>query len=290
MIGLLAAAVLGAAAPSEGLNLFSLNVRVDRKGEGWARRNGPILKAIGEGAYDVVLFQEMTEAQIPAIYKALPGYHAIIGERSDGHRGQGFYEYNPIFYRADRFALVDSGSFWIAQDPSDPGATLPGTKRHGRVTTWVRLHPKAGGADLLVADLHTHGEQVEAAMRLILGRLAPERRGAALIMAGDYNAGPDHPALAWLRGQGLADARTQALTVSGPTRTVIHDGQFTYDSGAVFKVDGPEPQLLDHVFTCGLGLPAAYAVDELPLDQLGARSSDHYAVTVRFSSASRACR
>lgn len=290
MIDLIAAAVLIAIPPLEGLSLYSHNVRVDRQGEGWERRSGPILNAIGEG-YDLVLFQEMTEAQIPAVYSALPGYHAVIGERSDGHRGQGFYEYNPVFYRADRFTLVAASSFWVGQDPSEPGATLPGTKRHGRVVTWTRLRPMAGGPDLLVVNLHTHGEEVEAAMHLIVGQLAPQMIGAAVIFAGDYNAGPDHPALVWLGQQGFSDARTNARQVSGPDRTVIHDGQFTYDTGRVFTVETSDRTLIDHVFACGLAQPDAFAVDELPLgaEEPNARASDHYAVSVRYPSSWRAC-
>lgn len=290
MMGGLAFAAMLALSTPQPLSIYSHNIRVDRGGEGWARRSAPILQALSGQRYDIVVVQEATEAQVPALYTALPGYHAVIGERSDGHRGQGFYEYNPIFYRADRFIMVQASSFWVAEDPSEPGATLQGTKRHGRVITWARLRERASGREVLVASIHIHGERVEDALKLITDQLGPQMHGAAVILAGDFNARPSEPGLAWLSAQGFTDARSAARDVAGPEETVIRDGQFTYDTGALFTVEASDRQRLDYVFACGLGPPRVYETLELPLDEGRARASDHYAVTVDYPEFWRACR
>lgn len=276
-------------AASPALTVYSHNLRVDRLGEGWARRNGPIVQALGD-RYSLALFQEVTEAQAPALYKALPGYNAVFGERSDGHRGQGFYEYNPIFYRADQFRLVRASSFWVSEDPTAPGATLAGTKRHGRVVTWIRLQDWTTHRELLVVNLHIHGERARDAVELVTRHLEGETVGAALLLAGDFNVRPDHPAVAWLEGQGLHDARASARRITGPEETVIRAGQFTYDSTGVFSVQADDRQRLDYVFGCGLARPDSYAVLPLPLPEPNAYASDHYAVTVSYPAPMVACR
>lgn len=275
---------------TRGLSLFSHNIRVDVPGQGWARRKAPIMATIIDGRFDLLLIQEAVESQIPSFYKALPGYHAVIGERSDGHRAQGFYEYNPIFYRADRFELVGKSSFWVADDPTSPGGTLADTKRHGRVITWVRLRERATGQQLVVINVHIHPQRVEDALKLILGEVAA--KGAAVVMAGDFNAQPDNPGLAWLTdpaGAGFRDARVGAARVEGPEVTVLSKGEFTYDSGDKVVDGAGLGARLDYVFTCGLPAADRFAVLGLPLPEPGGFSSDHFAVAADFTGRWTAC-
>lgn len=281
----------GAAAAAAPLSVYSHNIRVDVGGAGWSRRQAPIVAALAEGGFDLVLIQEATERQIPTFYKALPGYHAVIGERSDGHRGQGFYEYNPIFYSAARFELIAKSSFWVADDPSAPGATLADTKRHGRVATWARLRERATGQTLVAINIHIHPQRVHDALKLILGEV--ETKGAAVVLAGDFNATPDDPGLVWLSGRngpGFRDARLDAMQVEGPEATVLAAGQFTYDGGDKVVPGAGQGGRLDYIFTCGLPRADRFAVSRLPLADPGAFASDHFAVSARFAGRWTTCR
>lgn len=285
------AAAASAPGGAAGLSLFSHNIRIDVPGQGWARRNAPILATIADGRFDLVLIQEAVESQIPSFYKALPGYHAVIGERSDGHRGQGFYEYNPIFYRADRFDLVGKSSFWVADDPTASGATLAATKPHGRVITWVRLHERATGRQLVAINVHIHPQRVEDALKLILREVGFQ--GATVVMAGDFNAKPDNPGLAWLTGPagpGFRDARVGAGRVEGPEVTVLSQGEHSWDSGDRIVEGAGQGARLDYVFTCGLPSADRFAVLKLPLAEAGGFASDHYAVTAGFTGRWAPCR
>ena len=44
----------------------------------------------------------------------------------------------PIFYREDRFSLLDSGWFWLSETPSKP--SIGWDAKHRRITTWAQLY------------------------------------------------------------------------------------------------------------------------------------------------------
>ena len=62
-------------------------------------------------------------------------------------------ESNPIYYRADKFELVDSGTFWLSDTPDVQGSMIEGCN-YARICTWVHLRDKATGLEFV--HLNTH--------------------------------------------------------------------------------------------------------------------------------------
>lgn len=73
--------------------------------------------------------------------------YRYVGTGRDDAKESG--EFAPIFFRTDRFNLIDHSQFWLSETPDVPGsigreAVLP------RIVTWVKLRHTDSGKDLFV--------------------------------------------------------------------------------------------------------------------------------------------
>ena len=62
---------------------------------------------------DIVGFQEVTPLHYDYLKKILPQYDSTICYRDDFILSEGC----PIFYRTDKYELLDEGSFWLSETP-----------------------------------------------------------------------------------------------------------------------------------------------------------------------------
>lgn len=72
-----------------------------------------------------------------ALTAALPEYDYVGVGRDDGERGG---EFSPVFFRKDRFSVLNSGTFWLSETPTCP--LRAGTPACRRVCTYAQLFDK----------------------------------------------------------------------------------------------------------------------------------------------------
>jgi endonuclease/exonuclease/phosphatase family metal-dependent hydrolase len=150
----------------------------------------------------------------------LPGHQRVGVGRDDG-RAAG--EHCAIYFHRDRFEALDSGTFWLAEPtdrPSAPGARVK------RTCTWVRLRERAGGRTLLVYNAHLPGRTAAAvrgqsrlsAARIVLDHIKAGDPSDAVVLVGDFNAGPHDPARQLFGEVGLREtAAVAGKRVAPPT-------------------------------------------------------------------------
>jgi endonuclease/exonuclease/phosphatase family metal-dependent hydrolase len=105
------------------LILGSFNVRYDnpddaKRGNGWPQRAPVIAGMIRFHNFDVLGTQEAYRNQLDDLQKLLPGYDHVGVGRDDG-RTKG--EHAAIFFKKDKFRLLESGTFWLSETPDEPG-------------------------------------------------------------------------------------------------------------------------------------------------------------------------
>lgn len=116
-------------------------------------------------------------------------HHYGVGDRNG--RGQG--EFAPIFYRADRFDLLDNGTFWLSKTPSIAGsegwdAVAP------RICSWIKLRDRR--TYQIFYHFNTHFDSKGRTSRLESARLILSQTksiagsSTPIILTGDYNASP----------------------------------------------------------------------------------------------------
>ena len=273
-----------AADQSQAITLASYNILADQSGPGWKARSPEVVRFLADPALDVVGLQEVTERQMGDIARASPHFSYVVGERSDGMRGdQGWYEYNPILYRGDRFELVDAGSFWVSEAPRRPGSILPGTKRHARVFTWARLRDLRSGVTFFIGNAHLHGLRGADEIKIAMNHVASLRHRGPAAVLGDFNATSQGPALRWITSTpyrfqdaavGSADERQG--TVIGPAGlTIASAGKET----KLTPIAGTDR--IDYILTCGFAGRAAYRVAENRIHG-AVHASDHKPIVAAY--------
>ena len=97
-----------------------------------------ILKRIADYDFDIIGAQEVNDAMKEALAEDLKDTYSVFGEgRREDRKGEG----TPIFYKTDRFDLLDWGSFWLSETPD-----VPGSKNWDasvtRIATWSKFLDK----------------------------------------------------------------------------------------------------------------------------------------------------
>ena len=171
---------------------MSFNLRYDTPNDSanaWPNRKDWVAGLIRFHGADVVGVQEALAHMLTDLDARLPGFSRVGVGRADG-RSRG--EFSAIFYRSDRLALLDSGTFWLSPTPEVAGSKGWDAAIE-RVATWARFRDRLTGCTHL--QLNTHfdhiGEQArQESARLIRRRLAQLANGQPIVMTGDLNSTP----------------------------------------------------------------------------------------------------
>ncbi|MCB0607964.1 MAG: endonuclease/exonuclease/phosphatase family protein [Lewinella sp.] len=228
------------------IKAMTYNLRYDNPGDGdntWDKRKGKLVALVNYYAPDVLGTQEGLKHQLDYMQSNLNGY-AYYGAGRDDGKEKG--EYSAIFYRKDRFDVLESATFWLSPTPDQPtkgwDAALP------RVCSYLLLKDKQSHKKLWVFNTHFDhvGKQarVESA-KLILEKIQAFTAGKKypVILTGDFNLTPDETAIATLKA-GLLDAHDLAgKSAYGP--------EGTFNS---FEFNKAPERRIDYVFTGKQGL------------------------------------
>lgn len=258
-------------APQE-LTVMTLNMRYDNpedRANNWRFRRERIAELIRSEAVDLLGTQEVLANQFDDLQALLPGYRAVGVGREDGARAG---EFNAVFFRSDRFELLDSGVFWLSENPETPGSKgWDGACE--RLATWTVLRDKSGG-ELLFINTHLDhiGEQARReGVALLLRRIEMLRAGRPVILTGDFNAEPSSPVVARV----VADSALRSAWDTAPIRS---GSAWSFsDFGQLPEEERP---LIDYVFYGG-GLEVV-SCSILPDTLGGGYLSDHAPVEARL--------
>jgi endonuclease/exonuclease/phosphatase family metal-dependent hydrolase len=164
----------------------------------WNKRKQIVVDALKNNAADVIGLQEALDFQINQIQQALPQYSRYAAGSINGkQKGPAC----PIFYRKDRFELVDSGTFWFSNTPAKPGSKDWGNL-WPRLCSWVHLINKNDGVGFYVYNLHLDcwsQNSREKSVRLLANHISNRRIQDPFIVTGDFNMELDNPAMKYLQ-------------------------------------------------------------------------------------------
>ncbi len=118
----------------------------------WPTRLQLVRQLFDEEQFDVVGMQEPFWNQMADMEKILPEY-GWVGLSTDGKPSEGYWHYNPIFYRKDRIELINWGTFWLSETPEVPGSKSWDTGT-SRFCTWAHLKDRTSGKDFFEFNAH----------------------------------------------------------------------------------------------------------------------------------------
>ncbi len=193
----------------------SYNIRNDnqgdaKRGNGWVQRCPVICDMIEWNDVDVFGAQEVKRNQIDDMLRELEDYDYVGVGRDDG-KDKG--EFSPVFYKRDRFKLLDQGTFWISETPDKVGvkgwdAALP------RICSYARLQDKVTKRKFWFFNLHMDHVGVEArreGAKLIARKITQMCGDEPAMVSGDFNVDQNNEAYKTIVSQGvLADSFEKA--------------------------------------------------------------------------------
>lgn len=180
--------LVGLSLQGQELTVGSYNIRYANdddaaRGNAWSQRCPIICNQIMFYDFDVFGAQEVLHPQLLDMLKELPCYDYVGVGRDDG-KTEG--EYAPIFYKKDKFKLLNSGHFWLSEQTDHPNkgwdAALP------RICTWAEF--EVTGQRFWFFNLHMDHVGKEArreSAKLVLAKIQEMCGGDPVMLTGDFN-------------------------------------------------------------------------------------------------------
>jgi endonuclease/exonuclease/phosphatase family metal-dependent hydrolase len=179
----------------------------------------------------------------------------------------------PVFYRADRYNLLEFDHFWLSGQPHIPGL-LGWDAACPRMVTWVCLQDKSSGDTLFVFNSHFDHMGIKAremsATRIVEAADSLAGKYPAII-TGDFNSTPKDPAYLITVKAGFTDSRmASATTPVGP--------EYTFTGFDISKTPGDR---IDYIFIRNIKKVNSYLVRTDHSNDM--YYSDHLPVVVKVS-------
>ncbi|GGC77863.1 endonuclease [Thalassobacillus devorans] len=259
--------------------LVTFNLRVDLPQDGensWVNRVDKVARIIRKHQPMVFGAQEALLLMINNLEGALFHYRWI----GEGRRGGMSDEFCPIFYDNRQLEVVDSGQFWLSEQPDVPDS-VSWKSDFPRICTWGRFRfIEEPHKDFLVFNTHLdHVSQQarENGIALIWKRLHNQyiEKKTPIVLMGDLNSKPDNQVIQFLQGQ---------VSLKGNTCQF----QNAYDwlggnPGRTFHQfeGGTEGEPIDYIFCTKKIKGIKTEIDRTSYD--GRFPSDHYPVITSLS-------
>ena len=167
----------------------TFNMRLDTPADSlnnWKYRKERVAQYIQDMKLDVVGTQEVLQNQFNDLSSLLPDFKGVGVARDDGKETG---EYSAVFYRKSVFDALDSGTFWLAENPDSVGM-MGWDAACIRVATWAKLQHKATGK--IVMAVNTHFDHVGKVARresalLIIRKIKEIVGDRPAVLTGDFN-------------------------------------------------------------------------------------------------------
>ena len=101
-------------------------------------------------------------------------------------------EASSIYYRKDKFDLVDSGTFWLSETPDEAGTYLEASL-YPRICTWAHLRDKVTGFEYIHVNTHldhlggSDGRTLRTAQVRVILEYLKTLPDVPMVMTGDFN-------------------------------------------------------------------------------------------------------
>ncbi len=178
---------------ADDLRVMSFNLRYGTAHDGenhWANRKEFVSETVAQFAPDLLGTQETLAFQKDFLAGKMPTYTSIGVGRD---RGDDQGEMTALFFKTDRFELLDQGHFWLSESPAVPGSMSWDTSLT-RMCSWIKLLDKQSESKRPILFMNTHFDHRGSEARTQSARLMRQKSielgvGCDVVMTGDFNAG-----------------------------------------------------------------------------------------------------
>lgn len=259
------------------LKVMTFNVRYDNPEDGennWHKRKNEVFAMLKDQNCDLIGTQEVLANQLADFNAVMTDYDYVGIGREDGiDRG----EFSAIFFKKDRFNVLDKGNFMLSETP-DVFGSKGWDGACERIASWALLQDKATKKEVFFINTHLDHVGVQArreGVNLLQDKAFELAKGAQIILTGDFNAEPESDVIQNVvnpnKEHYLIDSRSSAVEATG-TPWTFHD----FD-----RLPVAEREYIDYIFLSPSIEVSKYAV--LPMKFNGKLVSDHSPVIAEIA-------
>lgn len=206
------------------ITVMSYNVYVAGTGKkSPEKRSEGVINNLRSVMPDVFGLQEADYDWVKRIVSGMPEY-SYVGRGRNKNETDG--EFSPVFYKTDKYELLDSGTFWFSNTPEKPSLNWGSAYR--RICTWAVLKDNATGFEFGYFNSHWDHLSIigrNKSAELLIKKVEEYAPGMPVIIAGDFNCEPNTIAFTSLVDAGfvssmyVADDTMNIGTYHGYTRS-----------------------------------------------------------------------
>jgi endonuclease/exonuclease/phosphatase family metal-dependent hydrolase len=256
-----------------GIRVMTFNIRYDNPNDGafgWNKRKSLVHELLDDEKPGIIGFQEVLKNQYLDLATMLPDYASFGRGRDDGNTAG---EYAPVFYQKEQFSVLDSGVFWLSEQPHKPGSRSWGAACT-RIVTWVKLVVKASGDSLFVFNTHfdhiSEQARIHAAVMLD-SAITQMTNNLPVILTGDFNATTKESAFNHLN---------QRFELAAPDQESFNGNETTFVG---FPADRSRNNIIDYIFYTPASRFIAQTALIIEYNENGRYPSDHLPVVAVFT-------
>lgn len=175
----------------QSIRVMSFNIRLDTPADSlnaWQYRKEMVASMVRFHKADLLGVQEALWNQMQDLTTLLPEYDWLGVGRDDGTQAG---EFMAIFYRKERFRVIDHATFWLSETPEQPGRGWDAACN--RVVTWARFSDRQSGEKFFHFNTHFDHKGSLARLKsaeLLLQQIAGIAQNEPVIVTGDFNSTP----------------------------------------------------------------------------------------------------
>ena len=201
----------------------------------WPNRKENVKALIRFHDFDIFGTQEGLIDQMNGISE-MEAYARTGHGRDDGKEAG---EHSAIFYKKDRFKLIESGDFWLSETPEKPGKGWD-AKCCNRICSWGKFQDIQTKKIFYFFSVHFDHQGIVARKesgKLMVKKIQEIAKNAPVICVGDFNSTPE-------------TEQIQAMqTILNDSYKVTQDPPYgpvgTFNA---FKFDAPMKHRIDYIF------------------------------------------
>jgi endonuclease/exonuclease/phosphatase family metal-dependent hydrolase len=220
------------------ITVATYNLRYNTPNDGvnaWPNRKEMVKSLIQYHEFDLFGTQEALRGQLEDVAELKE--FAFLGKGRDDGKQAG--EHSAIFYRKDRFKVLDSGDFWLSETPDVPGKGWDATCCN-RIASWAKFQDLKTKKQFYFFSVHFDHQGVKARQesgKLMVKKIKEIAGKTPAICVGDFNSTPET--------EQIQAMQTLLQDAHNVTKQPPYGPEGTFNS---FKFDAPMNNRIDYIF------------------------------------------
>lgn len=284
--------------PNEPLKLMSFNMAFCRDSKDlkiWEQRKDIIMPVLKSYDVDICACQEPYAFQIKYLAKQTSEYEyvgTLSGDETPDKYASRPEKYhkrhlvlpnmnNPIWYKKDKFQVLESGKFWYSKTPDKQSGAWEEDRWDGeRTCVWAKFRQRSNGREFYVFNSHwlvarneTDVESLKSA-KLLLKKINEIAKNKTFFITGDFNATDSYDSIKALKSSGFLKSAKDCAKITDLTPKATFVG---------FNGERNTGKIIDHIFaSCDVSVET-FRIDnsyKLSTDGKKIYPSDHLPIII----------